>query len=221
MPDIDIDVVTAGAATRNDKTNVSTVEVLREAGLDGESEPLGNAPLFQCLGVTAMPAAPDDTGHADVVVLTPCGPYQSAIIGGTDTRCADVAGKLKAGETAIHNTGGTAATRSRAFFKENAASIIVGNDLVLMLDRKNSKITISGFGHMFEMSTVNGITLMTKGGKAAIHLQDNGTIDIMAPTINIGGALSASTPATAVLCGVSGMTGVPSTAVGAGVYIRP
>ena len=217
----DIDIVTAGAASRNANTNVITVDVGRETGLDGEIEPLGNAPMVQCLGVSAMPAAPDAAGHADVVVMSPCGPYQSAILGGSDTRCADVAGKLKAGETAIHNTGGTETTRSRAFFKENCASIIVGNDLVLMLDRKNSKITITGFGHMFEMSTANGISLMTKGGKAAIHLQDNGTIDIMAPTINFGGALSMSTPATAVLCGVSGITGIPSTAVGAGVYIRP
>jgi hypothetical protein len=90
-----------------------------------------------------------------------------------------------------------------------------------MFDRKNSKISITDFGHMFEMSTANGITMMTKGGKSCIHLMESGTIDIMASTINLGGALSAATPATAVLCGVSGMTGIPSTAVGCGVYVRP
>jgi hypothetical protein len=175
---------------------------------------------MNALGLTALPAAKDDTGHAEgVFVEVPC--YGTACVGGRDTRCADVYGKLKAGETAVHNTGGDASKRSRAFFKEDCASIIVGNDLVLMLDRKNSKITITGFGHIFEMSSAQGITMMTKGGKSCIRLMENGTIDIMAPTINMGGALSAATPATAVLCGVSGMAGVPSTAIGCGVYLRP
>lgn len=219
MPEFD--VCTMGAATLNAETNVLTVELSNESGLDGDNEPLGTAPMMSCLGVTALPAGPSGTGHADAVVMRPCGPYVAGIIGGSDTRSADVIGQLKPGETAVHNTGGSAAKRSRAFFKEDCASIIVGNDLVLMLDRKNSKITITGFGSIFEMSAAQGITMMTKGGKAAIHIMENGTIDIMAPTINLGGASLPATPATAVLCGVSGMTGIPSTAIGCGVYLRP
>jgi hypothetical protein len=187
----------------------------------GTREDMGEMPLMQALGLTALPAPPDEKGEAELVAIEGVGGFTACAVGGRDTRCSDVAGKLKAGETCLHNTGGDAAKRSRVLLKEDCASIIVGNNLVLMLDRKNSKITITGFGHIFEMSTEQGITMMTKGGKSCLHLMDDGTIDIICSTLNIGGASAPATPATSVLCGVSGLTGVPASTVGAGVYIRP
>lgn len=220
-----MDIYTGGAARVVDADGNNILPVVRaqlqiDPAVD-DAEDYGEIPLMPCLGITSLPVVPDATGKFEMVCASGVGGYNAVCIGGHDSRCVDVVGQLRPGETAIHNTGGDATKRSRAFFKENCASIIVGNDLVLMLDRKNSKITITGFGHIFEMSAAQGMTMMTKGGKSCIHLMENGTIDIMASTINLGGALSAATPATAVLCGVTGLAGIPSTAVGCGVYVRP
>jgi hypothetical protein len=219
------EILTLGASYVVDATTGKQIPPVVRAllELDAEAQHVvdkGTIPLFGALGFTSLPAPPDDNGHAEGVCLDDVG-QTGVIVGARDTRCTDVYGKLKAGESAAHNTGGTPATRSRSFWKENCASTIVGNDMVFMMDRKNKKITLTGFGHILELSEANGITLMTKGGKTCLHLMENGVLDIIAPTVNLGGAVSAATPATAVLCGVSGMTGVPSTAVGAGVYIRP
>lgn len=206
----ELDTCTMGAATLNAKTNVVTCELSREIGTEGESEPIGRAAMIQCLGVTALPVGPSKDGHAEGVFLSPCGPYVAGIIGGNDTRCADVYGNAKPGDTILHNTGGNAETRSRAMCKENVFSVIVGNDLVLMMDRKNSKITIAGFGHVFEMSTAQGIVMMAKGGKNGIKLQEDGSVTIWGTTVNLGGASTPGTPATAVVMGPSGITGVPA-----------
>jgi hypothetical protein len=195
-----------------------TLEVDKESGI---REDQGEVPLAFALGLTSLPAPPDDNGQADGVAIDGVGGFTSCVVGGRDTRCSDVTGKLKGGETCLHNTGGDASKRSRVLLKEDCAAIIVGNDVVQMLDRKNKKVTIAAFGHIYEMSTEQGITMMTKGGKSCIHLMEDGTIDIICSTLNIGGASAPATPATSVLCGVSGLTGVPASTVGAGVYIRP
>jgi hypothetical protein len=207
MPDLDL--CTLGAAQLNPETNVVTVQTLREFD-DEQTEALGDAPMMCALGVTAIPLGPSDGGHAEGVTMSPCGPYASGIVGATDTRCADVVGNMKPGETCVHNTGGTAKTRARSFYKENCAATIVGDDLVLMLDRKNSKITISGFGHVFEMSVAQGIVMMAKGGKNGIRLQEDGSVSIWGTSVNLGGMTAPGTPATAVIMGPSGMTGVPA-----------
>lgn len=206
----DFDVCTLGAATLNKQTNVLTVETCREFGQDGEREPLGTAPMISALGLTAMPAGPSKEGHAEGIVMSPCGPYTSGIIGGTDTRSADVVGNMRPGETCVHNTGGTAETRARTFYKENCAATIVGNDIVMMFDRKNEKVTIAAFGHAFEMSKSQGILMMGKGGMNGIQLLEDGSISIWGTAINLGGRTLPGTPATKVIMGPSGITGVPA-----------
>ena len=182
-----------------------TLEVDKDQGI---REPMGEMPLMQALGLTALPAPPDDNGQADLAVIEGLGGFTGCAVGGRDTRCSDVAGKLKPGETCLHNTGGTADTRSRVLLKENCASIIVGNDLVLMLDRKNSKIQIVGFGHVFEMSAAQGIVMGAKGGKNGIQLKEDGSVTIWGTAVNLGGMTTPGTPATAVVMGPTGITGI-------------
>jgi hypothetical protein len=207
----ELDIVTLGASELNSTTSVATVEISRQFGQDGESEPIGNAPLIQCLGITALPAEPDENGHAEGVALSPCGSYTSGVIGGTDTRCADIVGKLGPGETCVHNTGGTADTRSRLLLKENMASIILGKGKAIVIcDAKNNAITITGFGRIFEMSDANGIVLGGKNGKGGIRIDDDGNVTIWGTSVNLGGATTAGTTATAVMMGASGMVAVPA-----------
>lgn len=208
------DLYTAGASrvVNPDGTYTSpvcnmTLEIDAENGI---REPMGEMPLMQALGLTALPAPPDDSGQAELVALEGVGGFTACAVGGRDTRCADVAGRLKAGETCLHNTGGAADKRAKVLLKEDCASIVVGNDLVVMLDRKNSKIQVLGFGHILEMSSAQGIVMGAKGGKNGIQLKEDGSVTIWGTTVNLGGLTTPGTPATAVIMGPSGITGVPA-----------
>lgn len=168
----DFDICTMGKTTLNAQTNVATVEVYRETGLDGEKEPSIQAPLFQCLGVTAIPEEPSEEGHAEGVVMQPCGPYVAGVIGGSDTRCADVFGKMKKGDTTLHGTHKDKTKRARVFCKENLIAILVGNDTSIVLDRGTGAFTINDKnGNQIEMSAANGIYMGEAGG-AWIQLKD-------------------------------------------------
>lgn len=185
----DLDICTLGAAKINGQTNVMTVEVSRDTGLDDESEPLGTAPMVSCLGVTAMPAPPTAEGHAEGVTLSPCGPYTTAVIGGADTRSADVVGQLTPGDTALHGTHADADKRASVFCKENLLAILVGNDTAVVIDRENKAITVNDAnGNQVEISKDGGIMLLESGG-AWLQLK-GGLVTISGSSLNICGAAS-------------------------------
>lgn len=186
----ELDICTISDAALNGETNVLTVEVSRETGLDGEREPVGTgAPMVSCLGITAIPADPTSEGHAEGVVLAPCGPYTAAIVGGTDTRCADVVGQMSKGDTAVHGTHPAADKRAAVFCKENLLAILVGKDTAIVVDRANGAITINdASGNQIEMSSDNGILLAENGG-AWLQLKD-GKISQAQSGLNLCGAVS-------------------------------
>jgi len=193
MSDTDFDICTMGEATLNAQTNVLTVKLSQEVGLDGDSEPKGAAPMFQCLGVTAIPNPPDDKGHAEGVVMMPCGPYVSGIVGGVDTRCAEVVGKMTKGDTCLHGTHSDPDVRARVFCKENLLAVLVGNDTAIVVDRGSGAITINdASGNQFEMSEANGIYMGESGG-AWMQLKDGKITQgqsglTLAGAVNIGDA---------------------------------
>jgi hypothetical protein len=188
MADQELDLVTLGAAQLNKQTNVATIQTLREFGQDGETEPLGNAPNLCALGVTALPLGPSKAGHAEGIVLSPCGSYTSGIVGATDTRCADVIGELAPGEVALHSMGEDPTKRARVFCKENSLSLIIGNDTVFVMDRENEAVNLTVFGHTVEVSKENGIMMAEKGG-AWIQLKD-GKATISGSSTTASGALT-------------------------------
>lgn len=208
------DLYTAGASrvVNPDGSYTSPVcHMTLEVDKDNDvREDMGEMPLMQALGLTALPAPPDEKGQAELVAIENVGGFTACAVGGRDTRCSDVAGKLKAGETCLHNTGGDVSKRARVLLKEDCASIIVGNKTTILVDAKNSKITITGFGHMFEMSAAQGIVMCAKGGKNGIKLLEDGSVTIWGTAVNLGGMTSPGTPATAVVMGPSGITGVPA-----------
>jgi hypothetical protein len=186
----ELDICTISDAKLNGETNVLTVEPSRETGLDGEREPVGTAaPMVQCLGVTSVPADPSAEGHAEGVVMSPCGPYTSAVVGGTDTRCADVVGQMTKGDTALHGTHAAADKRAAVFCKENLLAILVGKDTAIVVDRGSGAITINdASGNQIEMSADNGIMLVEQGG-AWLQLK-GGAITMAQSGLNLAGAVS-------------------------------
>jgi len=182
----DFDVCTLGAATLNSETKVATCEVSREFGVDGDYEPIGTAPFLMALGLTALPMGPSNDGHAEGVIMSPCGPHNAAIVGATDTRCADVYGEMEPGDTCVHSTGSDSANRARLFCKNGNVALLVGNDVVFVMDRTNSVISLAGFGHSVEISAGNGVLLAESGG-ACIQMK-GGAINAMTTGMTIAGA---------------------------------
>jgi hypothetical protein len=193
MSEVDIDICTLGETALNAQTNVMTVKLSREVGLDGDSEPCGVAPMFQCLGVTSIPAPPDDKGHAEGLVMMPCGPYVSGIVGGNDTRSASVVGQMTVGDTCLHGTHSDPDVRARVFCKDNLLAVLVGNDTAIVVDRGSKAITINdASGNQFEMSDANGIYMGEAGGawmqlKAGKITQGQSGLTL-AGAVNIGDA---------------------------------
>lgn len=186
------DLYTAGASrvVNPDGTYTSPVckMSLEVDAENGTREDMGEMPLMQALGLTALPAPPDDSGQAELVALEGVGGFTACAVGGRDTRCADVAGELAPGETCLHNTGGAAANRARVFCKDNHLSLLVGNDLTFILDRESESVSLAAFGHTIEVSKDNGILLGESGG-AWFHLQD-GEATLSAGGLNLAGAVS-------------------------------
>lgn len=202
------------------------VRVLLEIGAN-DIEDRGEVPFFGALGITAKPAPSDDSGHAEGVFIREIG-IVGGIIAATDTRCAGVAGELAPGDTAMHSTGPTAATRAKMFCKTNSASMLVGNDTAFVMDRANKAITMNmPEAGQLELSKANGFMvgdsagtgLQVKGGKILIN---GGQVSIPGG-IHIGGAgaqplvlsvglLSYFTALEALLSTIAAATTPPTTA---------
>ena len=179
------DIVTLGLGTRDATSNVPKVQASIPLDGDGDSEDFGDIGIYGSLGVSALPADPDDDGAAEGVVLRGVGNTEGACVGARDLRSGKVIAQLAQGETCLHSTGKD--FDSRVFCKDQLVSIVVGKKLVASFDLKNKKVTIAGFGHLFEMSADNGVCLTAKGGKAMIQLTENGELVLKGSSIYLQG----------------------------------
>lgn len=163
---------------------------LDESGDTFEVSNLGEGPIACALGVTALPAPPADNLAAEGVVIENIGGLTGCCVAAWDTRASDVAGELSPGDTCLHGTHPDATKRARFFAKENLAAVIVGNDLVLSLDRGNEVVTLTAFGNVLEI-TPDSVKI-TQGGvdgspSAFIQIKD-GTIYLAGNVIMGAGA---------------------------------
>jgi hypothetical protein len=187
-----MDICALGAArVANDNgqfglPRASLLRIVEDDGSNsGRGEDLGEMPISCALGVMALPAPADAKGHAEGVFDTNVGGFPAAVVAAWDARCVDVAGQLSAGDTAVHGTHSDATKRAVLFCKENAAAVIVGNDLVLSLDRGQKAVTLAAFGHVLQVSDSGGILIAEKSGGNWIELK-GGNNSIVGPTV-IGG----------------------------------
>lgn len=202
-----MDIVTLGASKLDAATSAPVVQAVRETGDDTEAESFGEVPLMCALGVTALPAPATAAGKAEGVIADG-GSLDGVCVGAWDTRQADVAGALQPGETCLHSTG--EGFDSRVFCKDGVLALVVGNDVVLTLDRAAGKIQIAGFGGIFEMSA-DGIRMAAPDGKAFIAINTDGTLNLVGTAVTLGGASTVPVAGvTTAIIGASGMTGVPA-----------
>lgn len=142
----------------------------------------GKPPVMCSLGVSSRPYPADSRGSAQGVVADISG--DGAVIAAHDPRASGVYGEIQPGETALHATGPD--FDSRALAKEQVFAIVVGNDYVVSIDRKNKKIVVNSPGGQIQVSEDSGITIVDSSGKGSLRLQD-GVVALMGSVILGGG----------------------------------
>jgi hypothetical protein len=152
-------------------------------------ESFGAVNMVSQLGVAALPAESNDDGSCEGVVITPCGGMNAVCVGQTDRRTAGVYGNLSAGDTCLHATGPGAVSQVLCKAKKRQTVLATkGTDdkqMLVVLDGKNDRITITGFGHVIDMSRKDGISLVDSTGKAGIQIKD-GTVSVFGEVV-LGG----------------------------------
>lgn len=210
------DIVDIGSSKLDPDTN----ELLAQAKSAQMGEDEDDAPgfddvrIYGQLGVTARPYHKTDEGNVQGVVDTSLPGTNGAVTSMRDARAAaaKVVEELGEGETALHTTG--PGFDARVFCKEQMVAAIVGDDVALVIDRKNKQVTLTAFGHHFEVSEANGIVMAEDGG--ASFQMKGGVVCItgqiilggrtplapvqMGPT-PVAGATGASTPSPGVFIG--------------------
>ncbi len=206
------DLVDLGASSLDPTTNAVRVQA-KSVGVtgDGEDAPDYGEPQMSCaLGLTARHYPADEKGGAQGVAATDIPGINCIIIAANDNRFADVYKQLSPGDVTLHGVGPEHFSQVRC--QERMVSIVTVDaddfNALIVVDGKNRKISISGFGHAFEMSKENGIVLAEEGG-AGIVMKD-GTLTLKGSSIAIGegatspvhhgpGAGSTSIPSLSVL----------------------
>lgn len=133
----------------------------------GDVEPLGDADVFQALGVSSLPFPSDDGGKAEGVILRGVGGRPAVCVGGRDTRSAAIVGNLKPGDTVLHSTGPSQAAQVQC--KESKRQVVMaskdpnGKTIVINLDGGNNKIQFVLSGMVFEMNGQDKSVSITNG----------------------------------------------------------
>lgn len=188
---------------------------------DSEQEPFGDVPLVQCLGVASLPAPPDAKGHAEGILLEGVGGLPGVIIGAHDTRSFSLFGKLEGGDTCLHSTG--PAKAAQVLCKEAKRQVIMatkdesGEAAMVILDGKNRKFQVVGWGLMIELSKDGGIVLEAGTARLVVHPQNGvmvqGATTIGGMAVQPGSCMAvAPMPVWAALAGLAGgaITPVPN-----------
>lgn len=187
-------------------------------------ESWGEVAVYQGLGLTSLPEPKDSTGCAEAVIATSVGNKNAVVIGGRDTRDADIVGKLDPGDTVLHATGKGRKPQLQLKKKKRAAAFVVpcadGTDIVATLDGKNHRVQILAWGQVIQLTKKDGILLKGNGKGGIVISGDDVAIMgnfrlpgmppgmyLMASTIAGQLAGAAGAQATAQLMAVKGVGG--------------
>jgi hypothetical protein len=188
----DFTVAKLGASQLDPDTRLPKVQATEPWTGDEDATPHGNVAVFGALGVTALPAAADDAGHCEAIIAQDVAGLDSAVLATRDERAAGVTAELKGGETCLHST--SKGYDSRVFCKDQLAAMVVGDDAVFTLDRKNGTATIAIGGAALQIGK-DGVIISDKDGNY-ISLLD-GVATIGAGNVMLGKKLT-KVPLTAV-----------------------
>ncbi len=201
------DIVDIGSSKLDPDTNVLLVQAKAAQMGDDEDDAPGydDTPVYGQLGLQARPYHKTNEGNAQAIVDTSLPGTSGVITAMRDARAASakVVEELGEGETALHATG--PGFDSRVFCKEQMVAVMVGDDVAIVADRENKVVSVTAFGHHFELSDRNGISMVADG--AGIQIK-GGTVCITGQVV-----LGGRTPTLPVLAGASGPAGVAALGV--------
>lgn len=202
------DIINIGSSKLDADTNVLLVQAKSaQMGDDADDAPgFDDAPVFGQLGVTSRPYHRTEEGNVQGVIDTSLPGTNGAVTSMRDARAAaaKVVEELGEGETALHSTG--PGFDARVFCKEQMVAAMVGDDVALVIDRKNKQVTLTAFGHHFEVSEANGIVMAEEGGAT---FQMKGGMVIITGQVVLGGR----TPLAPVHMGPTAGPGAPAPGV--------
>lgn len=158
-----VDLVDLGGSKLDERLNTVLVQCKSAPVGEDENDAPGfsNAPVFGSVGVTCRHWPKDDRGAAQAVVEERLPGTNGAVLGMRDPRVADVVAQIGEGESCLHSTG--PGFDSRVFCKKQMVAIVVGDDVAIVVDRENKKISITGFGASFQISEAGGISMACDG----------------------------------------------------------
>lgn len=184
-----LDLVDLGASGLDAENNSIWVQCKGAPVSDDEAPDYGQTPFWQCLGIAARPYGADDSGSAQGIVADVPG-FPGVCIGGHDSRAAKVFGELKPGESALHATGKD--FDARILCKDQNVSTVVGDDHVIIVDRKNRQIVLNNPGGTLQISQDNGILIVDETGAAGLQIK-SGVVSVFGSQVVLGGK-TASVP---------------------------
>lgn len=197
------DIVEISSAKLDPKTGMVTAVCKGSEPEGGEPPDYGSVNMLFALGFAAVPAPANGNGSAQGVLLDDAPGQDGVVVGAVDARTTQTYYELGPGETAVFSTG--EGYNARILFKDQLIALVVEDDVAIIIDRKNKKITTAAFGHVDEMSEANGRVMTDETGKASIQLK-NGIVAITG-TIVLGGR----TPSAPM--GLAGMPAAPALGV--------
>lgn len=215
-------LIVCNTSAINNETGVPEIEAIdllasgEDANLPENRVSLGKMPMYQALGLSSMPCAPDEDNlsWAEGVAIRNVGGWNFVCVGARDHRCAKIYGNLQPGDTVLHCTGPEPAPQVLLKREKRQVALVTkdesDNMLLSMLDGKNKKYQLLVAGYLVEVSDENGINLVDKTGSAGIQIKD-GLVSIYG-TVVLGGRV----PVGSVMGGVAAPGApVPGVFVGA------
>lgn len=141
-----------------------------------DAEPIGEAPVFQSLGVSSLPYPKTAEGYAEGFGVRNAAGRSFAFLGARDTRTAEIVGKMEGGDTVVHTTDPSQSSQLQLKGKKRQAALTTKSSkkktMMVLLDGKSDKVQITGLGAMIEIDKSGDISIVGKGG-ASILLQGN------------------------------------------------
>lgn len=143
---------------------------------ENPNEPLGESDVYQALGLTSLPYPKDADGFAEAVALRNVAGRDVVYVGARDTRSAKIVGKMRPGDTVVHSTGPSQAAQLQLKEEKRQAVLYTkdtrGKGVSVILDGKNNKLQIMGFGATIEIDKDGDISLINKAGKGLLIQSD-------------------------------------------------
>lgn len=157
------DLIDISSASRDPDSNtlIASCKSAQIGDEEDDAPSFDNAPIFGSLGLIAVPWPADSTGRPQGLIEEGLGGQNGIITNIRDLRAAGVVEELGPGETGIISTGPDFG--SKVFLKKKLIAMMIDDDVALVIDKENKRLTFTGFGCHIEASEANGI-VMTHGG---------------------------------------------------------